>query len=228
MRVWWLVWLWYLGSLGWFSWSVSFLSSSSLGVALHDARTTLELLVLCFGAFPCNMVTRSTIYHQPAHLLQGRRTSGSYSPFVALYIVHYLFIGIKISMSKLGFGGVWFWCLRSSSTSVPGEMLRQWLVQLQALLLSYRGQVDAWGRPHGEGSWADEFFYGECLQGTSVEGELLGKFQSRETGRMRHSSCCLWIVSGPHVLRHFGRTRKSRGSSDAWNPQNSSRRQLMG
>ena len=23
MRVWWLVWLWYLGSQGWFSWSVS-------------------------------------------------------------------------------------------------------------------------------------------------------------------------------------------------------------
>ena len=31
------------------------------------------------------------------------------------------------------------------------------------------------------GFLADEFFYGECLQGTWVEGELLGKFQSRET-----------------------------------------------
>ena len=48
--------------------------------------------------------------------------------------------------------------------------------------LSYRGQVDAWGRSHGEVSWADEFFYGECLQGIWVEGELLGKFQSRVTG----------------------------------------------
>ena len=86
--------------------------------------------------------------------------------------------------------------------------------------LSYRGQVDALGRPHGEGSWADEFFYGECLLGTWVEGVLLGKFQSRVTGRMRHSISCLWIVSGPRVLRHFGRTRESRGSSDAWNPQN--------
>ena len=126
--------------------------------------------------------------------------------FVAWYIVRYFIIGIKISMWKLGLGGEWFWCLRSSSTSVPGEMLRL-MVQLQA-------------RPHGEGSWADEFFYGECLQGTSVEGEFLGKFQSRETGRIRHSISCLWIVSGPRVLRHFGRTRESRRSSDAWNPQN--------
>ena len=44
--------------------------------------------------------------------------------FVAWYIVHYLIIGIKISMWKLGLGGEWFWCLRSSSTSVPGEILR--------------------------------------------------------------------------------------------------------
>ena len=44
--------------------------------------------------------------------------------FVAWYIVHYLIIGIKISMWKLGLGGEWFWCLRSSSTSVQGEMLR--------------------------------------------------------------------------------------------------------
>ena len=86
--------------------------------------------------------------------------------------------------------------------------------------LSYRGQVEAQGRPHGEGSWADEFFYGECPQGMWVEGVLLGKFQSRERqGRMRHSISCLWIVSGPRVLRNFGRTRESRGFSDAWNPQ---------
>ena len=106
--------------------------------------------------------------------------------FVAWYIDQYLIIGIKISMWKLGLGGEWFWCLRSSSTSVPGEMLCSWrpngLFSCRRCSLSYRGRVDAWGRPHGEGSWADEFFGGEYLQGIWVEGELLGKFQSRETG----------------------------------------------
>ena len=34
-----------------------------------NARKTWVLLVLCFGAVPCNMVARSTIFHQPAHLL---------------------------------------------------------------------------------------------------------------------------------------------------------------
>ena len=65
-----------------------------------------------------------------------------------------------------------------------------------------------------------EFFYGKCLQGIWVEGEPLGNSSRERQGRMRHSISCLWIVSGPSVLRHFGRTRESRGSSDAWNPQN--------
>ena len=106
--------------------------------------------------------------------------------FVVWYIDHYLIIGIKISMWKVGLGGEWFWCLRSSSTSVPGEMLCSYrpdgLFSCRRCSLCHRGQVDALGRPHGEGSWADEFFYGECLQGIWVEGEPLGKFQSRETG----------------------------------------------
>ena len=187
------------------------------------------------------MVARSTIYHQPAHLLQGRRL-----------LVHRYMIGAPLVRTR--------WCdpplsvirclvhcplleHRHQDLDVKvGPRRRVVLVSQEFFDLCTRrdasldgranglfscrrcslsrGQVDAWGRPHGEGSWADEFFHGECLQGTTVEGELLGKFQSRETGRMRNSSSCIWIVSGPRVLRHFGRSRESRGSSDAWNPQN--------
>ena len=37
LRVWWLVWLWYLGPQGWFSWSVSFPSSTSSVLASFPA-----------------------------------------------------------------------------------------------------------------------------------------------------------------------------------------------
>ena len=62
--------------------------------------------------------------------------------------------------------------------------------------LNYRGQVDAWGRPHGEGSWADEFFYGECLQGTWVEESAAANFQSRE----RQDECGIQSVASGSSL----------------------------
>ena len=143
---------------------------------------------------------------------------------VAWCIDHHLIIGIKISMWKLGLGSEWFWCLRSSSTSVPGEMLCSYrpnvLFSCRRCSTSYRGQVDAWGRPHGEGSWADEFFCGDCFRENGLRESCWADSSRERQGRMRHSIGCLWIASGPSVLRHFGRTRESRGSSDAWNPQN--------
>ena len=127
-------------------------------------------------------------------------------------------------MWKLGLDGEWFWCLRISSTSVPDEMLCSYrpdgLFSCRCCSLSYRGQVDAWGRPHGEGSWADEFIYGDCLQGIWVEGELLGKFESRETGTNAAFNQLpldrLWTP----CLRHFDRTRETRWLAETWNSQN--------
>ena len=98
----------------------------------------------------------------------------------------------------------------------------QWLVQLQALLLEL-----PW--PACEASWADEFFYGECLQGIWVEGELLGKFQSRETGT---NAAFNQLPSGSSLDPVFNGISAVHGKVAApptpGIPQISSRRQLMG
>ncbi|CAG8558446.1 12529_t:CDS:2 [Ambispora gerdemannii] len=49
-------------------------------------------------------------------------------------------------------------------------------------MVTYAGEVDAQGRPHGQGEWVDDSFDGECLKGIWERGEPVGPFQSRTSG----------------------------------------------
>ncbi|CAG8568363.1 5644_t:CDS:10 [Ambispora leptoticha] len=49
-------------------------------------------------------------------------------------------------------------------------------------MVTYAGEVDAQGRPHGRGEWVDDSFDGECLKGIWERGEPIGPFQSRTSG----------------------------------------------
>mmetsp|Transcript_25480 Transcript_25480/g.71262 ORF Transcript_25480/g.71262 Transcript_25480/m.71262 type:complete len:747 (+) Transcript_25480:361-2601(+) len=48
--------------------------------------------------------------------------------------------------------------------------------------LSYSGEVDQSGRPHGYGLWTDNNWHGETLEGWWRHGYPVGPFRSRETG----------------------------------------------
>ena len=225
LRVWWLVWLWYLGSLGWFSWLVSFLWSSSLGVASHDGTNDIGIIGTLFWCFPLQ-------YGDSQYDLQSTSAPASREAHLWFVLAIRCFVHCPLLVHRhqdldveVGF--------RRRAVLVSQEFLDLCARRVLRLIVGPMACSAAgaalelpWsGGCLGPASWRGflgrrVLFYGECLQGTRVEGELLGKLQLRETGRMRHSSSCLWIVSGPRVLRHFGRTRKSRGSSDAWNPQN--------
>ena len=78
------------------------------------------------------------------------------------------------------------------------------------------------GRPHGEGSWADEFFYGECLQGI----EPLGKFQSRETGTNAAFNKLLldrlWTPCFTALRPHTGKSRVLRRLESSKLPRDAS------
>ncbi|CAG8434123.1 10039_t:CDS:2 [Funneliformis mosseae] len=49
-------------------------------------------------------------------------------------------------------------------------------------LVTYVGEVNAEGRPHGRGEWVDDSFDGECLKGIWEDGMPVGPFQARGTG----------------------------------------------
>eukprot|EP00873_Tetraselmis_striata_P022678 jgi/Tetstr1/442942/TSEL_031004.t1 len=48
--------------------------------------------------------------------------------------------------------------------------------------ISYSGEVDAAGRPHGYGLWTDSHWHGETLEGWWSRGCPIAPFKSRETG----------------------------------------------
>ncbi|GET00171.1 hypothetical protein GLOIN_2v1525589 [Rhizophagus clarus] len=48
--------------------------------------------------------------------------------------------------------------------------------------VTYIGEVNANGRPHGHGEWVDDSFDGECLKGVWDDGVPIGPFQSRGSG----------------------------------------------
>ncbi|CAG8532695.1 18595_t:CDS:2 [Acaulospora morrowiae] len=48
--------------------------------------------------------------------------------------------------------------------------------------VTYVGEVDGDGRPHGRGEWVDDSFDGECLKGIWEHGIPIGPFQSRGSG----------------------------------------------
>ena len=48
--------------------------------------------------------------------------------------------------------------------------------------ISYTGELDIQGRPHGQGRWTDTSKHGECLTGVWVHGQPVGPFKSREWG----------------------------------------------
>ncbi|CAB4393651.1 unnamed protein product [Rhizophagus irregularis] len=48
--------------------------------------------------------------------------------------------------------------------------------------VTYIGEVNANGRPHGRGEWVDDSFDGECLKGVWDDGVPVGPFQSRGSG----------------------------------------------
>lgn len=53
----------------------------------------------------------------------------------------------------------------------------------QRCKVSFTGDIHPiTGRPHGYGSWLDDEFYGECLQGWWKDGLPVGPFISRQTG----------------------------------------------
>ncbi|CAI2163625.1 20368_t:CDS:2 [Funneliformis geosporum] len=49
-------------------------------------------------------------------------------------------------------------------------------------LVTYVGEINADGRPHGRGEWVDDSFDGECLKGIWEDGVPIGPFQARGTG----------------------------------------------
>eukprot|EP00192_Tetraselmis_astigmatica_P010092 CAMPEP_0117654190 /NCGR_PEP_ID=MMETSP0804-20121206/3612_1 /TAXON_ID=1074897 /ORGANISM="Tetraselmis astigmatica, Strain CCMP880" /LENGTH=821 /DNA_ID=CAMNT_0005460455 /DNA_START=29 /DNA_END=2494 /DNA_ORIENTATION=+ len=48
--------------------------------------------------------------------------------------------------------------------------------------ITYSGEVDSQGRPHGYGIWSDSHWHGETLEGWWEEGIPTAPFKSRETG----------------------------------------------
>lgn len=48
--------------------------------------------------------------------------------------------------------------------------------------ITYSGEVDSKGRPHGYGRWSDSHWHGETLEGWWQQGIPMAPFKARETG----------------------------------------------
>ncbi|KAK9802665.1 hypothetical protein WJX73_002545 [Symbiochloris irregularis] len=62
------------------------------------------------------------------------------------------------------------------------RLFPSWVRNRYEQLLSYEGEVDEQGRPHGYGIWSDTDWHGERLQGMWQHGLPKGPFKARETG----------------------------------------------
>jgi len=66
-----------------------------------------------------------------------------------------------------------------SSSFLPRALRKIWK---RNFIVTYAGEVDETGRPHGFGEWNDNYHHGEVLTGWWEHGVPFGPFRSRESG----------------------------------------------
>mmetsp|Transcript_38867 Transcript_38867/g.91491 ORF Transcript_38867/g.91491 Transcript_38867/m.91491 type:complete len:776 (-) Transcript_38867:167-2494(-) len=78
-------------------------------------------------------------------------------------------------------GASWWWQCRRQG---PGHYSYKpnGIFSCSRNIFSYRGAVDAGGRPCGRGEWSDDSYHGEVLEGIWQDGLPKGKFRAMEYG----------------------------------------------
>ncbi|CAG8690465.1 3565_t:CDS:2, partial [Scutellospora calospora] len=86
---------------------------------------------------------------------------------------------------------IWWWRIKQADTKgIEGKAVgcfryfawESYSVWFRHGVVTYRGEVDEDGFPHGFGEWVDDSFDGECLKGIWEHGVPIGPFQSRGSG----------------------------------------------